>query len=164
MASSSSDGSSLHSWVGIILYLPEDERSAARWRAEVDAAFRRYSRIIERELGPSHGATEHWAKVEPGRYVDDEGSSSSSSSSGSGSSGSGSGSSGSGSGGERSRAAFAPLEDKRRQLERRFGQRNVTRFAEARARLDPFNVMGGGVVDALFPHPNDEGGGGGKGK
>ena len=120
-----SSSSSLHSWVGIILYLPEDEASSKEWRSAVDAAFRKYSRIVERDLGPRYGATEHWAKVEPGRYVDDEG---------------------------RNRS---PLEEKRRQLELRFGQKNVARFAEARQRLDPLNVMGGGVVDALFPHPNE---------
>ena len=128
-AGSSSKGPSLHSWVGIILYLPEDEASSKEWRAKVDAAFEKYSRVVERELGPRHGATEHWAKVEPGRYIDKSGD---------------------------SVEDRAPLLEKRRQLAERFGEGNVAKFAEARKRLDPFNVMGGGVVDQLFPHPNDE--------
>ena len=123
----------LHSWVGIILYLPEDEASSREWRPAVDAAFREYSRIVERDLGPKHGATEHWAKVEPGRYVDGEGAE-----------------------GGASGSNNAPLEEKRRRLERRFGRGNVAKFAEARRRLDPYNVMGGSVVDALFPHPNEK--------
>ena len=132
--SSSQGSSSLHSWVGIILYLPEDEASSKEWRERVDAAFEKYSRVVERELGPRHGATEHWAKVEPGRYIDKREKN-----------------------GETFEEDRAPLLEKRGQLAERFGAENVKKFAEARKKLDPFNVMGGGVVDQLFPHPNEEG-------
>jgi L-galactono-1,4-lactone dehydrogenase len=118
---------SLHSWVGIILYLPEEEGGEGDvnsgrqrlLRREVDDAFAAYAALVERELGPRYGATEHWAKVEPGRYAAVEGG----------------------------------LEAKRAALAARFGPEVVAAFAAARARFDPKNVLGSPLVDALFPHP-----------
>lgn len=52
---------SLHSWVGIIMYLPAEDLEK---RAEVTAAFKQYARLVESELMPKYNATEHWAKIE----------------------------------------------------------------------------------------------------
>ncbi len=111
---------SLHCWVGVILYLPEDGDGppGGVLRAEVDDAFAAYAALVERELGPKYGATEHWAKVEPERY-----------------------------------ARAGGLVEKRAALAARFGPDAVAAFAAARARLDPKNVLGSPLVDALFPHP-----------
>lgn len=111
---------SLHCWVGVILYLPEegDGPPGGVLRAEVDGAFAAYAARVERELGPRYGATEHWAKVEPARY-----------------------------------AAAGGLDAKRAALAARFGPDAVASLAAARARLDPKNVLGSPLVDALFPHP-----------
>lgn len=51
---------SLHSWVGIIMYLPDspDQRQA------VTDSFRQYGRLVEQELMAKYNATEHWAKIE----------------------------------------------------------------------------------------------------
>lgn len=51
---------SLHSWVGIIMYLPEDEES----RKKITAAFREYARVEGKALFGKYGAVEHWAKIE----------------------------------------------------------------------------------------------------
>ena len=58
------DLATVHSWVGIIMYLPPEEGEASRaQRAAITAAFREYceaKRGLDREVG----ATEHWAKLE----------------------------------------------------------------------------------------------------
>lgn len=59
----------MHSWVGVIMYLPPEE-TAPEQRAAVSAAFRDYAQLCERELMAKYGAKWHWAKLEPG--VDDE--------------------------------------------------------------------------------------------
>ena len=112
----------LHSWVGIIMYLPDDDDGPAL-RARVDAAFAAYASVVEGRLGPAYGATEHWAKIEPGRL---------------------------------------DLGAARMRLAARFP---ASRFAAARAALDPKNVMGNALVDAVFPHPlvPAAGGAGGEG-
>ncbi|PSC76820.1 L-galactono-1,4-lactone dehydrogenase isoform A [Micractinium conductrix] len=51
---------SLHSWVGVIMYLPEQ----AEARAAVTASFRQYAGLVSRELTPKYNAAEHWAKIE----------------------------------------------------------------------------------------------------
>ena len=51
---------SLHSWVGVIMYLPE----GAAARQQVTAAFGAYRGLVERELMARFGAAEHWAKIE----------------------------------------------------------------------------------------------------
>ena len=111
---------SLHCWVGVILYLPDegDGPPGGVLRAEVDDAFAAYAALVERELGPKYGATEHWAKIEPGRY-----------------------------------SAASALPAKRAALAARFGADAVAAFGATRARLDPKNVLGSPLVDALFPHP-----------
>ncbi|KAF5832906.1 hypothetical protein DUNSADRAFT_11056 [Dunaliella salina] len=48
------------SWVGIIMYLPEDPAT----RERVTDAFRAYARIVEERLMPCFNATWHWAKLE----------------------------------------------------------------------------------------------------
>jgi L-galactono-1,4-lactone dehydrogenase len=53
----------MHSWVGIIMYLPSED---AAQRAEITASFRQYARMCEEELMPKYGAKWHWAKLEPG--------------------------------------------------------------------------------------------------
>jgi L-galactono-1,4-lactone dehydrogenase len=50
----------LFSWVGLIMYLPED----AAQRRQVTEAFGRYRRLVERELMGRYRAVEHWAKIE----------------------------------------------------------------------------------------------------
>jgi L-galactono-1,4-lactone dehydrogenase len=61
----SANTADVHSWVGIIMYLPE----GAGARQAVTAAFTQYAERVERELMPKYGAKWHWAKLEIG---DDE--------------------------------------------------------------------------------------------
>jgi L-galactono-1,4-lactone dehydrogenase len=57
----SSNLSDIHSWVGIIMYLPTDD---AATRAEITAAFERYTFMCEQKLMPKYDAKWHWAKLE----------------------------------------------------------------------------------------------------
>jgi L-galactono-1,4-lactone dehydrogenase len=55
---------SLHSWVGIIMYLPEDPDKEAL-RDDVTHAFiHKYKRMVEQQLLSKYDAAEHWAKIE----------------------------------------------------------------------------------------------------
>lgn len=57
----SEDPDALHSWVGVIMYLPlEDEE---RRKAITDRFFAYSGRMLE-EICPKYNATEHWAKIE----------------------------------------------------------------------------------------------------
>ena len=58
----SSNPTDVHSWVGIIMYLPDD----AETRAAIGSAFKRYAELCETELMPKYQAKWHWAKLEPG--------------------------------------------------------------------------------------------------
>ncbi|EFJ51000.1 hypothetical protein VOLCADRAFT_88191 [Volvox carteri f. nagariensis] len=51
---------SVHCWVGIIMYLPEEPEA----REKVTQAFRGYTRLVESKLMPRFDATWHWAKLE----------------------------------------------------------------------------------------------------
>ncbi|KXZ53075.1 hypothetical protein GPECTOR_8g68 [Gonium pectorale] len=61
---------SLHCWVGVIMYLPDEPER----REAVTAAFREYARLVETKLMPRFNATWHWAKLEagPGRRPEGE--------------------------------------------------------------------------------------------
>ena len=52
---------SIHSWIGIIMYLPEQDLEK---RAEVTAAFKKYAYLERDALMTKYQATEHWAKIE----------------------------------------------------------------------------------------------------
>jgi len=52
---------SLYSWVGIIMYLDGDD---VEQRREVTAAFKKYGKVVERDLLGRYDAVEHWAKIE----------------------------------------------------------------------------------------------------
>ena len=103
------DPSTLFSWVGVIMYVPDE--GAPTSVADVSAAFDEYAGLVEGTIGPRYHATEHWAKIEPRRL---------------------------------------DVAAKRASLEGRFP---TAAFAAARAELDPRNVLGGVVVDAVLPHP-----------
>ena len=51
----------LHSWVGIIMYLPSDD---AEERDAITRAFERYAEMEESALGEKYGTRTHWAKIE----------------------------------------------------------------------------------------------------
>lgn len=53
----------VHSWVGIIMYLPTEDPTT---RAAITDAFNHYARLCETEIMPKYGAKWHWAKLEPG--------------------------------------------------------------------------------------------------
>ncbi|GFR43860.1 hypothetical protein Agub_g4987, partial [Astrephomene gubernaculifera] len=53
---------SLHCWVGVIMYLPQEQQQ----RDKVTQAFREYARLVETKLMPRFNATWHWAKLEAG--------------------------------------------------------------------------------------------------
>ena len=55
--------SDVHSWVGIIMYLPFEDPEK---RAAVEKAFKEYAALCEEHLLPKYGAKWHWAKLEPG--------------------------------------------------------------------------------------------------
>lgn len=103
------DPSDLFTWVGVIMYVPDDGAPAPV--EAVSAAFDGYAGIVEKTIGPRYTATEHWAKIEPRRL---------------------------------------DVPAKRAALEARFP---VAAFAAARAALDPKDVLGGPIVDAVLPHP-----------
>ncbi|KAL4448874.1 hypothetical protein ABPG77_007591 [Micractinium sp. CCAP 211/92] len=107
MSPASGPPGSLHSWVGIIMYLPEDERQ----REEVTRSFKQYGALVEQELMPKYGAVEHWAKIE---VPSDP-------------------------------AQLAAVQA------RLAGRYPLAAFSEARRRLDPSNILGGPLVDALLP-------------
>ncbi|KAK9839195.1 hypothetical protein WJX81_000695 [Elliptochloris bilobata] len=54
----------VHSWVGIIMYLPTED---AAQRTAITDAFFDYCRLLQDDLMPRYGATEHWAKIEAHR-------------------------------------------------------------------------------------------------
>ena len=62
----SANPSDVHSWVGIIMYLPTDDPAV---RAAITTAFGQYSRLCEERLMGKYNAKWHWAKLEVG---DDE--------------------------------------------------------------------------------------------
>ncbi|KAF8071296.1 hypothetical protein HT031_001379 [Scenedesmus sp. PABB004] len=51
----------VHSWVGIIMYLPSDDPGQ---RAAITDRFREYADLVQERLMPRFGATWHWAKIE----------------------------------------------------------------------------------------------------
>jgi L-galactono-1,4-lactone dehydrogenase len=51
----------LHSWVGIIMYMPTDD---APQRQAITEAFARYNDAVRWRLWPKYGCHQHWAKVE----------------------------------------------------------------------------------------------------
>eukprot|EP00892_Ulva_mutabilis_P004800 jgi/Ulvmu1/2692/UM014_0148.1 len=53
----------VHSWVGIIMYLPTED---PKTRREITEAFEHYAHLCEKEIMPKYGAKWHWAKLEPG--------------------------------------------------------------------------------------------------
>jgi L-galactono-1,4-lactone dehydrogenase len=74
-------------------------------------SFRRYAQLVERELMPKYGATEHWAKIEVP-------------------------------------ADPQQLSAVQARLAARYP---LTAFSAARRRLDPHNILGSPMVDALMP-------------
>jgi len=62
MSPASSEGDEdLHSWVGIIMYLPTQEQQA---RDEITAKFWEYNDMCRRLLWPKYNCHQHWAKIE----------------------------------------------------------------------------------------------------
>jgi len=59
--SSNSSSEEIFSWVGIIMYLPEEDLEK---RKEVTAAFKQYKSLVEKHLLEKYEAVEHWAKIE----------------------------------------------------------------------------------------------------
>ena len=51
----------VHSWVGIIMYLPTDD---ATQRTDITEAFFNYKKECAGSLWGRYGAQEHWAKIE----------------------------------------------------------------------------------------------------
>eukprot|EP00798_Chlamydomonas_sp_ICE-L_P020691 gene20691-27490_t len=51
---------SVHSWVGTIMYLPEE----AEARAKITESFRSYAGMVQDRVMPKYGAVWHWAKLE----------------------------------------------------------------------------------------------------
>ncbi|EIE19735.1 L-galactono-1,4-lactone dehydrogenase-like protein [Coccomyxa subellipsoidea C-169] len=51
----------VHSWVGIIMYLPTEEEAQ---RKAITDRFFEYCKLVEQKLVPKYDATEHWAKIE----------------------------------------------------------------------------------------------------
>ena len=58
----SSGDDDLHSWVGIIMYLPTDE--PAQRAAITDKFWGQYNRMCRERLWPKYGCHQHWAKIE----------------------------------------------------------------------------------------------------
>ena len=58
---------SLHSWVGIIMYLPEEENL----RNQVTTSFSRYAHLMQQSVMKKYNAIEHWAKIEVPETEDD---------------------------------------------------------------------------------------------
>lgn len=57
----SSTPSDVHSWVGVIMYMPTDDPET---RQQITKAFERYSGLCEEHLMPAYKAKWHWAKLE----------------------------------------------------------------------------------------------------
>ena len=111
--SASKPAEALHSWFGIIMYLPPSSGPGAdpERRAAVTRAFDDYRSGVQSRVMLRHGGAEHWAKVElPGTE--------------------------------------AGLVELRKRLGERFP---LARFNAARQELDPNNVLGNELVDALLP-------------
>jgi L-galactono-1,4-lactone dehydrogenase len=51
----------LHTWVGIIMYLPTEEPNM---RDAITRRFWEYNAMCRRELWPEYNAHQHWAKIE----------------------------------------------------------------------------------------------------
>mmetsp|Transcript_23866 Transcript_23866/g.31074 ORF Transcript_23866/g.31074 Transcript_23866/m.31074 type:complete len:158 (+) Transcript_23866:3-476(+) len=51
----------LHSWVGIIMYLPSEDKEV---RQQITEAFKHYKECVKKKLWKSFDAIEHWAKIE----------------------------------------------------------------------------------------------------
>ena len=58
----SEEPGSLHSWVGIIMYLPTDEPQQRQSITEV--FWESYNRMCREALWPKYGCHQHWAKIE----------------------------------------------------------------------------------------------------
>jgi len=111
--SSAAPAEALHSWLGVIMYLPPAHGPGAdpTRRAAVQAAFDAYRRGVMAAVLRRAGAAEHWAKIELPR-------------------------------------SEAELVELRRALQARFP---LDRFNAARQELDPNNVLGNELIDALIP-------------
>jgi len=64
----STDPADIHSWVGIIMYLPTEEElgpgaNVSAIRDRITAEFDRYRMLCERHLWKEYSAKEHWAKI-----------------------------------------------------------------------------------------------------
>jgi len=57
----SAGASDIHSWVGIIMYLPTDEQ---KQRDDITSRFWEYNDACRSQLWPKFGAHQHWAKIE----------------------------------------------------------------------------------------------------
>ena len=116
---SPASASELHSWLGIIMYLPpsdaggETRAHAPSRREAVAAAFEAYKRGLGEAVFARVGAREHWAKIEVPK-------------------------------GE------AELMALRRRLAASYGE-GLQALNAARLELDPHNVLGNELVDALLP-------------
>jgi len=61
IASSPNQPDAMHSWVGIIMYLPTSDPAQ---RSEITARFNHYKQLCMDRIWEKYGAVEHWAKVE----------------------------------------------------------------------------------------------------
>ena len=52
----------IHSWVGIIMYMPTQEEAQ---RGAITERFTEYNALCRRSLWPKYAAHPHWAKIEP---------------------------------------------------------------------------------------------------
>lgn len=64
MSPSSGTPDSLHSWVGIIMYLPEEPGKEDLRDAVTQEFIGKYKRMVEQRLLARYNAVEHWAKIE----------------------------------------------------------------------------------------------------
>jgi L-galactono-1,4-lactone dehydrogenase len=117
------DPEAVFSWVGIIMYLPQD----AEQRELVTKAFRKYSMSMNL-LADQYGGQTHWAKIELPEKFSGSGNSSSS----------------------QSCVYEDELNALRDRLSRKFP---IDSFNECRAALDPENVLANHLIDELFASP-----------
>lgn len=101
---------SLHSWVGIIMYLPEEAGKENLRDAVTREFIGKYRRMVEQHLLARYNAVEHWAKLEIPEDAKD-------------------------------------LQATRARLHARYP---IQAFQQARAELDPDNILGGDTVDTFF--------------